>query len=195
MLKIRFSEQELIDLLYAWAAITFAFAVLLSGKSFSYFSENLIIAGFTVGLAFLVHEISHKVVAQRYNCWAEFRKFDLGLILAVISSFLGFAFVMPGAVLVFGFVSEKEDGKISTSGPLANIILALLFLICYTICRQFLSFPIIVKILANGISINSWLAFFNLLPLPPMDGAKVIRWSPPIWGFLFLISGLMVFLL
>ena len=92
-MSIKFSEEELIHLLHAWAAITFAFAVVLGGGLAGLGPElpqNLIIAGIVVGTAFLVHELAHKALAQKYGCWAEFRKFNLGLILAVLMSFFGF---------------------------------------------------------------------------------------------------------
>jgi Zn-dependent protease len=30
--------------------------------------------------------------------------------------------------------------------------------------------------------ISFFMAFFNLLPLPPLDGSKVIAWSLPAWA-------------
>jgi len=36
----------------------------------------LFISLFTLGIGFLLHELAHKFVAQRYGCFAEFRSFD-----------------------------------------------------------------------------------------------------------------------
>lgn len=194
-MKIKFSEEELIHLLYAWSAISLAFAIVTTQGSarFFKFSENLIVSALTVGVAFLFHELAHKIVAQHYGCWAEFRKFDLGLILAVLMSFFGFVFAAPGAVFIFGPISEKENGKIAMTGPLSNLFLAVIFLLL----RLFLnSFPFLLgRIIGAGFYINSWLAFFNLLPFPPLDGSQIINWSLPIWLFLVIIAGAFVFLL
>lgn len=195
-MKIKFSEEELIHLLYAWAAISLSFAIVTTqgfGRIFK-FSENLLVSALTVGIAFLFHEISHKMVAQRYGCWAEFRKFDFGLILAVLMSFFGFVFAAPGAVFIFGPISEKENGKIALSGPLSNLFLAVIFLFLMRLFSNNLPF-LWGRIIGAGFSINSWLAFFNLLPFPPLDGSQIINWSLPIWFFLVIIAGIFVFLL
>lgn len=190
-MKVYFSEEELIHLLYAWAAISLSFAILMGGSSFN-FPQKLLVSGLTVGIAFLFHEISHKIVAQRYGCWAEFRKFDLGLILAVLMSFFGFVFAAPGAVFILGLVTEKENGKIALAGPFANLILALFFLFLNFFLHNI---SLILKaIIFQGFSINSWLAFFNLLPIPPLDGSKIINWSFPIWLSFIIIAGIFVFI-
>lgn len=195
-MQIKFSEKELIDLLYAWAAISFSFAVLMSRQNFSLFGQNLLISGLTVGIAFLFHEISHKIVAQFFGCWAEFRKFDLGLIFAILMSFFGFVFAAPGAVLIFGFLSQRENGKIALAGPLANIVLALIFLFLNSFFLKFYSLPNILKeIFIEGFYINSWLAFFNLIPFPPLDGSKVISWSFLAWLFFTILATTLVFFL
>jgi Zn-dependent protease len=36
----------------------------------------------------------------------------------------------------------------------------------------------------RGFSLNLWLAAFNLLPFGPMDGAKVFKWNPLVWGII-----------
>ena len=197
-MRITFSEEELIHLLHAWAAISFAFAVVLSGGIEglgSSFVENLIIAGVTVGMAFLIHELAHKVVAQKYGCWAEFRKFNFGLILAVVMSFIGFIFAAPGAVMISGLISREQNGKISAAGPVTNIVLATLFFVLGTILfsvtggiSQFFA-----KLIRYGFFINAWLALFNMIPFAPLDGSKVLAWSPFAWVGIVAVAGFMVF--
>ena len=195
---IKFSEEELIHLLHAWAAITFAFAVVLGGGLGglgSGFPQNLIIAGIAVGTAFLLHELAHKALAQRYGCWAEFRKFDLGLILAVLMSFFGFILAAPGAVMIGGFVSKEQNGKISAIGPLTNIALAILFIVIGIILPLIIgTIPVLLsKIISYGFFINAWLALFNMIPFPPLDGSKVMAWSVPVWATIIAVAGFMVF--
>ncbi|MDP6648058.1 MAG: hypothetical protein QGH34_01545, partial [Candidatus Woesearchaeota archaeon] len=72
--SISTSEKEIKDILKAWIVISAAFAILLSDSIFSSdFYAKFIISSLTVGIGFLLHELGHKFVAQRYGCFAEFR--------------------------------------------------------------------------------------------------------------------------
>jgi len=194
-MRIKFSETEIIDLLWAWAALTFAFAVLLGGGIGSGFFMFLIISGLTIGLAFILHEMAHKFVAQRYGCWAEFRKWNFGLILAVIMSFLGFIFAAPGAVMISGMVSREQNGKISAAGPLTNIALAALFLLAKIFLLPQITgeaFFFVGLIVHVGLIANAFLAVFNLLPIPPLDGSKIMPWSFSLWLGIMVLAGFLV---
>ena len=167
---MRFSDVEISQLTKAWLAISLAFAIAWRSTQIPFWNLYLI-AALTVGLAFLFHEIAHKYYAQRYGCWAEFRSFDIGLLMAVAMSFFGFIFAAPGAVVISGIVSQEDYGKIAVAGPVTNIILAVVFWFLATFAIDYLTFlPVDIFLLVQlffqiGISINSWLAFFNLLPL------------------------------
>lgn len=183
-MPIKFSETEIIDLLWAWAALTFAFAVLLGGGISSGFVLLLIVSGVTIGLGFIFHELAHKIVAQKYGCWAEFRKWNFGLILAVTMSFFGFIFAAPGAVMIGGMVSREQNGKISSAGPLTNIVLAVFFLLAKIFLLPEITggaLPLISMIVHIGLFANAFLAVFNALPIPPLDGSKIMPWSFPVW--------------
>ncbi|MEM0272858.1 MAG: site-2 protease family protein, partial [Thermoprotei archaeon] len=41
--------------------------------------------------------------------------------------------------------------------------------------------PVLTDILCYVMRINAWIAFFNLLPLPPLDGSKIFRRSLIEW--------------
>ena len=76
---------------------------------------------------------------------------------------------------------EKGNAIVSIAGPLTNFILAILFAIIQClIVRSIKTFPsnsliIIIKIISQIIIINIALGVFNLIPLPPLDGSKVIK--------------------
>ena len=126
---MRFSQIEKKDLFYAGFMISLAFAILLSGGLLNLNVTIFLIAFFTAGLGFLLHEVMHKYVAQSYSLWAEFRANYKMLWLAVLFSFFGFIFAAPGAVYIRGLITEAKNGKISLAGPVTNLVLAFMFLI------------------------------------------------------------------
>lgn len=167
-MKLRTSKTEVIDLLKAWIAISIAFGILL--KDTLGIEKAILVAAFSVGIGFLLHELSHKFVAQHYRCFAEFRSFDPMLLLAILMSFIGFIFVAPGAVMIQGYVDYRKNGIISFAGPFTNIVLAIIFLIMLF----FSIFPLIAQ---YGFMINSWIALFNMIPLWNFDGKKILMWN------------------
>lgn len=172
--NISTSETELKDLAKAWILISAAFAVLLSKSVFSgEFYLKFIIASLSVGVGFILHELGHKIVAQRYGCFAEFRSFDAMLVLALVMSFFGFIFAAPGAVMISGKVSKSKNGRISAAGPIVNIMLAAVFF-----AMIFAPLPKLFKDVSYyGFIINSWLGLFNMIPFWLFDGYKVLKWN------------------
>ncbi len=177
-LRFTMSFDEFSQLFRAWIAISVAFAILLNG-GFTLDAEFLafiVIAGLTVGTGFLLHEMGHKVVALRYGCKAEFKSFDMMLLLAVAMSFFGFVFAAPGAVFIQGKVNEIRNGIISAIGPIINILLGVLFFLAAIFFKGDIG-----SVALYGLMINGWLAIFNLIPFLDLDGAKVFRWSKPVY--------------
>ena len=176
--RINTSEKEIRDLLKAWIAISIAFGIATSSSLFSSnFYSKFIIASLTVGVGFLLHEMGHKIVAQRYGCFAEFKSFDNMLILAIAMSFFGFIFAAPGAVMISGHVNKTKNGKISAAGPIVNLILALVFLVLF-----YVPLPKLFNDIGHyGFIINSWLALFNMIPFWLFDGYKILKWNKVVY--------------
>ncbi len=184
-----FSGTEVRDIVLAWLALGVAFTIAISSRAFGTATFNdlatvFVTALVTVGSGFVLHELSHKFTAERYGFWAEFRVWPLGLLLALVTAFIGFIFAAPGATYISGTnISQSENGKISIAGPLTNVAVAVAFL-------PLVLFPGIpffwVQLGSEGVSINIFLALFNLLPVPPLDGAKVFAWNKLRWAAVFL---------
>ena len=187
--NISTSEVEIKDLIKAWIAISIAFAIVIffSPTIKTNVYTSFIISSLTVGIGFLLHEMGHKLVAQRYGCFAEFRAFDTFLILAIaIAVFTrgSFVFAAPGAVMISGPVGVRRNGKISVAGPAVNLALALFFLSVLLIPPA----GILKTIAVYGFLINSWLALFNMIPFGNLDGAKVLRWNKAVYALVVLIA-------
>ncbi len=198
--KISTSRTEIVDILKAWLALSLAFTFIYAGASVlggdlnRIFSLNFVslfaISMFTAGLGFLLHELSHKLVAQHFGCAAEFRAWDQLLYLAVgLAVFIGFIFAAPGAVMISGMITRKENGLISVAGPATNYILAMIFLVLSYLLPQW------INVFAIGFSINIWLGLFNLIPFGPLDGKKVFYWNKIVWGGMMIFGVVMYFFL
>ena len=128
-----FSDEEKKHLLYATGAFTLALGFMaaggLGGLSINGPSTWILqillsmpIMLIAVGPAFVLHEIGHKIIAKKNGCWAEFRADPKGLQFGVlISLFLGILFMAPGAVMVAGLVTRRQNGHIAIAGPLVNL--------------------------------------------------------------------------
>ena len=177
-----FSRIEVRDIVIAWAALGLAFYFAYRRAAFFdvEVSIGLAISLATVGSGFVLHELSHKFVAERYGYWAEFRMWPMGILIALATSLIGFIFAAPGATYISGLsVSEAQNGKISLAGPLTNVAVALIFL-PFTFAAG--SFELLGFV---GFSVNMFLAVFNMLPIMPLDGAKVFKWSKLFWVAVF----------
>ncbi len=192
---MKFSNKEKKDLFFAGLMISLAFAILLSGGLTGILSLGFyivfVIAFFTAGIGFLFHELMHKYVAQSYGLFAEFKAYYKMLWLAILLSFFGFIIAAPGAVYIRGNITKEKNGKISVAGPITNIVLGVLFLILLFVLN---SEGIFKAFLGFGLTINSLLAAFNMIPAVPFDGSKVIAWNKKVY-YITLILAISLFAL
>jgi Zn-dependent protease len=138
----RIGQVERFDLLISWIVLVIGFSLVIGGRRVP--SVDLIIASaLGVGTGFLLHELAHKFMAQRYGYWAEYRANRSGLLIIIAMSFMGFLLAAPGAVMIQKVANQyhpaaysygedqirarKEQLWISLAGPMTNIILAVLF--------------------------------------------------------------------
>ncbi len=186
---MKFSQKEIKDLLKSWIAISIAFAIVFNRDIFSpSFANTLLTSAIVVGSAFLLHELGHKFMAQKYHYWAEFRSFDKMLILAILMSFLGFVFAAPGAVMIHGYYMTKEkNGKISAAGPLVNFILALFFIIL-------LLLGINHEIIIFGMWVNILIGLFNMIPFGNIDGRKILNWNKTVYYSMLIFGFILLFI-
>ena len=182
------SPEEKRNLLTAMAVLTLCLGMVmlggLSGMAYALRNDQVtavfyfVVAAITTSTGFALHELSHKFTAQRYGCWAEFRYSLQGLGLALVTAAIGFLFASPGAVYIAGAVDKRQNGIISLAGPMANVVVVLAIL------------PIVAlnlggDLVSNGLWVvayfNAFLAVFNMIPIMPLDGAKVLKWNVGIY--------------
>ncbi|MCE8429212.1 MAG: hypothetical protein J5U19_12585 [Candidatus Methanoperedens sp.] len=196
----RHNQKEIVHLVASLIVLTVAFSYPAVDPG------TLAIVAFGVGMGFLLHELAHKFTAQRYGYVADYEASPTGLVLALfLSIFAGFVFAAPGAVMIRGkkafygaqqypdsLQSAREFAYISVSGPVVNLSLGISFLIASLFVPHS---GIIYAIFSNGTRINVFLAGFNMIPFGPLDGAKVWRYNPMLWGLIGIPSVILFFIL
>jgi Zn-dependent protease len=191
------SRQELTQIGIAYAVLTAALLIILSRSSFlAGFASAItpVIAGTAAAAAltgFVAHELAHKIVAQRRGFWAEFRMWPAGLILALVTATLGFLWGAPGATVVSGMsASDRADwGRTSVAGPLANVGFGLVFLATGVTAFRLGWGAGATYWIFSLAWINGWFGTFNMVPLGPLDGRKVLRWSAAVWAGTIVFTG------
>jgi Zn-dependent protease len=203
----RISRKEEYDLFIAWMAIALSFAIIkiapfgITGPiqsiepmvALRYFGIALL----TVGIGFILHEMAHKFTAIKYGYWAEFRKDNTMLLIAVvIASLVGFVFAAPGATVIYSNtadgrgLSREQNGIISAAGPVVNLLLCIPFAACVLVGGYLSGAPtgLLTEIGTFGIQINAMIATFNMLPISILDGNKVISWNIGVFLILIIVS-------
>ncbi|MHB8352415.1 MAG: zinc metalloprotease, partial [Thermoplasmata archaeon] len=173
--RISTTRRELGNIFIAAAVLTFDIA---------YIEHNTFLIGGVLGASlfgataaltgFVFHEMGHKIAAQRRGYWAEFRMSLWGLALSVITSVLGFLLAAPGATVVSGMSDRRDWGRTSLAGPVVNLVEGAAFAtagIALTVTHLLSGIAPYIVLLGF---FNGWFAAFNLVPLGPLDGRKVL---------------------
>lgn len=96
---------------------------------------------------------------------------------------------------------EKGEAIVSLAGPLMNFVLAIIFTLIYCAIYKFASTSFLVStiggiitlLISTTISINIGLGVFNLIPLPPLDGSKIIMPFLPYKAKEFFVNNEQIF--
>lgn len=186
----RIPQRERRDLLIAWVAIAVAFSLLYVRGSINpgafvlFFAISLL----TVGVGFVLHELAHKFAAMHFGYWAEFQKDNTMLVVAVILAALaGVVFAAPGATVIYGSTTRRENGIISAAGPVTNLVLCAVFFGLF-LAGGIVGEYILLLVGLMGVQINAMIATFNMLPVSVLDGRKVLAWNPAVFAVLFVAS-------
>jgi len=181
---MHWSRIEIKDLAVAGVVLTLAYTLYQFGWSGLLEPFLLIVMALLVGSAFILHELGHKWMAQRFGAWSEFRAnyqmLGIMMLLAAIPG-LGIFIAAPGAVWTHGHLRTDQHGRIALAGPVVNIMLVIAFFVGSSV----FGLPFLVA----GASINAYLAVFNLIPVAPFDGHAISQWSWGVWGASMTVAG------
>jgi Zn-dependent protease len=185
-----------LELLKMWVGTTLAFAILQTGGNVldRSFLTALWVSGVVCGLAFVLHELAHRVVARNYGAEAHFVANNGMLLISIVIAFLGAFFAAPGAVWHRGYLTRRQSGLIALAGPATNLALAVIFLLGLVLVNPPLR-SITFALFYTGFRLNAWIGLFNMIPAGPFDGAKVLSWNAVVFGVTVAIGIGLAFLL
>ncbi|WP_258084811.1 site-2 protease family protein [Thermococcus thermotolerans] len=174
-------RREIEDLLISFLVLTLLFS--------NFDPYSLPYAAVAVLTAFLFHELAHRQVARHYGYRAYYKRWETGILLALLVGIAtrlltgtAWIFAALGAVQVYApyaVDSREAFGRIALAGPLTNIAVGAVALVFLRTSHPFTALWWVFRTTAT---VNLWLAFFNLLPFPPLDGSKVVRWNAGAWA-------------
>lgn len=160
---------------------------------------DLAIAAIPMVLAITLHEAAHGYVADklgdptaRYRGRLTFNPIPhidpIGTVLvpALMFAFSGFIFgwAKPVPVDTRNFVNPRKDmAVVAAAGPLSNLLMAVCWILLAKIALMVTGnntvLEIIVRMAQIGLLFNIILMVLNLLPIPPLDGSRVLAWMVP----------------
>lgn len=150
-------------------------------------------AGILLLICLPVHELAHGYAAYRLGdntaknmgrlSFNPFRHLDLlGSLMILI---VGVGYAKPVPVNMMNFRNPKKDMALTAfAGPFSNLCMCILFTLLWILQLRFVPFPtttaglivyqIFYFIFATAAQINISLAIFNLIPVPPFDGSRIL---------------------
>lgn len=155
-------------------------------KIISFINEYLLIS-IAALMSITFHEVSHGYIAYKLgdNTAKNLGRLSLnpikhidvfGLLMLII---FGFGWAKPVPVNMNNFKNPKKGMAITAlAGPVSNMILAFFSLLLIALLAPFYN-NIVISYIINFLfvltSINIGLGIFNLIPIPPLDGSKILN--------------------
>jgi Zn-dependent protease len=182
--------------------------------------QNVLIYALPVLLAITVHEAAHGYAARHFG---DNTAYALGRITLnplkhidpIGTILMPLALIFSGSPFLFGYAKpvpvrfgnlnnpKRDMVWVALAGPASNLIMALIWgVAAYILKGAGVDEPFFNKMAQGGIVVNAVMFAFNLFPLPPLDGGRILVGLLPYkyaelvsrvepWGF-FIVLGLVI---
>ena len=142
-------------------------------------------------IAITFHEFAHAYAADKLGDYTPRSQGRLNLnplshvdpVGFILLLWAGFGWGKPVQINPRNFDSKVSlrtgEAIVSFAGPLMNFLLAIVFMI-FTVALQYFApnttiFNVLYNVCSYTCVINIGLGIFNLIPLPPLDGSKILK--------------------
>ena len=139
----------------------------------------------------VVHEVSHGYMAYRFGdltakyqgrlTFNPLKHIDplgsiiLPLIMALLPGGLILGWAKPVPINPYNLKNRRlGEFAIAIAGPISNIIIAGVFIVLIRMSGTLGMNSVFIQLSSTVVIINSVLAFFNLIPIPPLDGYRIV---------------------
>ncbi|MCJ7429454.1 MAG: hypothetical protein MUP66_03625 [Candidatus Nanohaloarchaeota archaeon QJJ-5] len=192
------SIDEVQDIIISSLALSIAFTVALFGgsdpigfiMSAGFLSHFILVVPLVVS-AIVAKEMAQKGTARAFESHARYEMWSPGIVISVLSSFLGVVVAAVSGVKIMTEYAEryarwrielnpKHMGIVASIGPLMSISLAMGCLMLSPLSPMVLG----ENVLSLAAEINAYIVLFSLVPASPLDGDKILRWSVGLWVFM-----------
>lgn len=101
--------------------------------------------------------------------------FIVPVLMVMFSGGVLFGWAKPVPVNPYNLRNQKwGEALVALAGPVSNLVLALIFGLCVRFSAELGLGPTFVELSVYIVLINVVLVFFNLIPIPPLDGSKIL---------------------
>jgi Zn-dependent protease len=175
-----FSGRELGVIVFTSVFLGLAFMITnkIDLSSPSFWLTYILVAG----LAVILHDLTHRYTAWRYNVVTEYKFWFLGTIIMFITAVLfGVVYSYPSRLAINDpkKMTAKQQAIVYGSGPIVSFIVFAIFLALIPLGGT------AATIGKLGATMNLLTAVYALMPFEPMDGRRVYIWKKWAWAALF----------
>jgi Zn-dependent protease len=179
-----FTKQEIISIVISLIVITFAFSY-AKAETLGQILSLIPIVLVTSIIVDLVKDLVREVAARSLGIWSEYRLWYFGLAMFLISSIAFKApFSSPNRIRHHSpKLTKRSVGLLALIAIIVPLAFAVVFYMLFT------NGLALIRTIGNmGLIICLTAAFFDTIPIPPMNGKDIYDWNKALWLILFIAS-------